>query len=261
MGSRLLRGDRPYIDFVLPIPPGSFVLLAAIEKCVGRPLLLEELWLNATIHLGMFFLAYVMARAITSPKNAVLTAVATLTTVMELNKECAYDHTAQIVAWASITSAMWAFFAPEERTRLRLWTLTGFLAAFTLAFKQSTAIGALFGFVVAFGYLVGVPRHDRGIPKAARAWRAPFVCYLNGVFVGLAGVWLMLLLLGSTARAFFQAVFLDASIVKGGPKLLIENRTVYLLRLSRVPGFPRVHHRVHPRRVAAPPEARLAMHR
>src|SRR5260221_2425446 len=153
MGSRLLRGDRPYIDFVLPIPPGSFVAVALLEKIAGRPLLLHELWLNTAIHLAMGLLAYVIARTLTSPKNAVLTAVATLATVIQLNKECAYDHTAQLVAWLSVAAGLRALVAFDPQRRSRWWALTGALAGFTLAFKQSTAVGAVAGWPMAFGFL------------------------------------------------------------------------------------------------------------
>src|SRR5262249_49784707 len=46
---------------------------------------------------------------------------------------------------------------------------------------------------------------------------------------------LFLLCLGSSARAFFQAVFLDGSILKGGAKTLLENLTVYLLDYPAYP--------------------------
>jgi hypothetical protein len=228
LGSRILHGDRPYVDFVLPIPPGSFVLLALLEKLCGRPLLLQELGLNAAMHLAMGSIAYAMARTISSPKVALFTAIATLGTVVQLNKECAYDHTAQVVAWASVAAGMQALAAGDAVKRARLWIFTGALASFTLAFKQSTAIGSVLGWVLAFGYLAySDARGGRG--GAVRARRDEFVLYLRGVAFGLAGVWLLLLVLGSTARAFFQATFVDGSILKGGPKFLLRNLTSYLL--------------------------------
>jgi hypothetical protein len=234
LGSRILRGDRPYIDFVLPIPPGSFVVLALIEKIVGRPLLLEELCLNSAIHVSMGFVAYRIARHFTSRKNSVLTAVATLATVIQLNKECAYDHTAQLVAWTSIAAGVSALFSTKSAKRERQWLLTGALASFTLAFKQSTGIGAIFGWLAALLYLVGV-EYWSGQRDHARTWRVPLVRYAQGVGLGLGGVWLLLLLLGSTARAYFQATFSDASILKGGTSFLVKNLSVYLFDFPAYP--------------------------
>jgi hypothetical protein len=228
LGSRILRGERPYVDFVLPIPPGSFLLLAGLEKLTGRFLLLQELGLNAALHLTMGFIAYAMARTVTSPKNAVFTAVASLGTIVQLNKECAYDHTAQVLAWGSVAAGMRALATENARGRRRAWVVAGALAGFTLAFKQSTALGAIVGWVLAFGYLAvldvrrgGARRITLRLPELGR--------YAHGVALGLSGVWLMLIALGSTLRAFFQAVFVDASILKGGALFLVHNLTVYLL--------------------------------
>ena len=100
MGERLLHGARPYVDFVLPIPPGSFVVMAAIQAAAGKAHLIQELWVAAVCHLLMALLAYTMARPITTRANALAVSAATLATVVQLYKECAYDHTAQVVAWA-----------------------------------------------------------------------------------------------------------------------------------------------------------------
>ena len=250
LGSRLLRGDRPYVDFVLPIPPGSFVALALLEKLVGRPLLLEELGLNAAAQLAMCLLAYVMARTVSSPKIAALTAIATLATLVQLNKECAYDHTAQVVAWASVAAGMRALASKERRQRDRYFVAAGTLAGLTLAFKQSTAIGAVAGWGLSFAYLaVADVRAAR--PGGARPRLHELARYANGVAVGLAGVWLLLLVLGSTFRAFFQAAFADASMLKGGAKFLARNLTSYLLDypsysvpLAAIGGFAIVGYRV-----------------
>lgn len=228
LGSRILRGDRPYVDFVLPIPPGSFVILAALEKLCGGPLLLQELGLNAALHLAMGLLAYAMARTITSPKNAILTSVATLATIIQLNKECAYDHTAQFVAWASVAAGMQALASADGRRKNRYWVLAGFLAGATLAFKQSTALGAVLGWVAALGYLAATDRRA-GRAGGFRARLGDLVRYGRGVALGLSAVWLMLIVLGSTLRAFFQAVFVDGSILKGGAKTLAYNLMIYLL--------------------------------
>lgn len=234
LGSRLLRGDRPYVDFVLPIPPGSFLLLAALEKLSGRPLLLHELWLDAAMHLVMGVLAYFIARTFTSRRTSVFVAVATLLTVIQLNKECAYDHTAQAVAWASLLAGMRALFGPDPSGRSRLWLLAGLLSGGALLFKQSTAIGAILGWLVAFFYLASVEVFS-GRPPRASDFRLPSARYLQGVGLGLGLVWGVLVLLGSTFRAFFQAVFLDGSVLKGGFRFLVKNLVVYLFDFPAYP--------------------------
>jgi hypothetical protein len=233
-GSRILRGERPYVDFVLPIPPGSFVLLALIEKIVGRPLLLEELWLNATLHLLMGVVAYHIARPFTSRKISALTAIATFVMIIQLNKECAYDHTAQLTAWAGIAAGISALLCDDPRGRERRWLLTGALSSFTLVFKQSTGVGITFGWLLAILYLLGVELWS-GQRERARSLGIPLARYAQGVGLGIGGVWLVLLLLGSTARAYFQANFTDGSIVKGGPSLLIKNLTVFLFDFPAYP--------------------------
>ena len=234
MASRILRGERPYLDFVLPIPPGSFVVLAIIQKLAGRALLLQELALNGVLHLAMAFLAYRIARPFTSRKIAVFSAIATLATIIQLNKECAYDHTAQVVAWSSIAAGISALTSDAGARSRRLWFLAGALAGFTLAFKQSTGVGAMVGWLMAFAYLAGVEIWS-GQRSRVRSWLEPLAPYAQGVGVGVGGVWLLLLLLGSTGRAYFQAVFRDASILKGGASLLVQNLTVYLFEFPAYP--------------------------
>src|SRR5262245_21352463 len=50
IAERIGRGHRLYDDLVLPIPPGSIVLLAGIHKIAGGALLLHELWVAALSH-------------------------------------------------------------------------------------------------------------------------------------------------------------------------------------------------------------------
>lgn len=227
VGTNLLSGLRPYIDFVLPIPPGSLALLALIQKVQGKSLVLQELVVNEGVHVLMGLLAYVIARPFASRKAATWTAICTLIIVWEINKECAYDSTAQLFAWGSVAAGAHALSAANEARSRRLLALVGFLAAFTLAFKQSTALGAVFGWYAALLYLAAVALVSREA-EAARAIRRSVVALSTGVGFGLLSVWLLLLSLGSTARAFFEASFVDASRLKGGPRLLVENLFSYV---------------------------------
>lgn len=228
LGDRILRGDRPYVDFVLPIPPGSFLVLAAIQAVMGRALLLQELWLDAIIHMGMGVMAYAIASRFTSRTNALFVAAATLLTIVQLNKECAYDHTAQLVAWASVTAGSFAFFSVHPKRRRRLWTLAGGLAGATLLFKQSTAVGILAGWIGALSYLAAAETLSRQ-RAASRAWLSDLAHWAKGAAWGLFFVWAVLVLLGSTLTAFFQATFVDGSTLKGGAGFLAQHLASYLL--------------------------------
>jgi hypothetical protein len=225
IGSRLLSGERPYLDFVLPIPPGSFLVLAAIQKLAGRALLLQELWLNAFCQLAMAWLSYAVALRLTTRLNAVLVAVTTTVALGWLNKECAYDHTAQLVAWSSFWSGVCALTEKGPARRARLWALTGFLAAFTLFFKQSTGSGALLGWSGALAYLTLVDAFS-GVELGAR--RRDVRAALIGALAGLGALVVLLALLGSGPVPYFQSVFVDGPKLKGGSLLLVKNVLGYV---------------------------------
>src|SRR5690606_7510909 len=185
IAERFNGAERPYVDFVLPIPPGSFVLLQLIQRLTGRALLSQELWVAAIGHLAMALLGYAMARPLVGRLNAVLVSIGTLVTVLQIHKECAYDHTAQVVAWSSLVVGLWALRSRSARGRERLWFAAGLLAGLTLLFKQSTAAGVTLGWLAAFGYL--------GLIQWLR--KAPLVHHRNiaAWFIGLGVGWLVLL--------------------------------------------------------------------
>ena len=220
--ARLASGERPYLDFVLPIPPGSFVVLAAVQELVAGPeRLLEELFLIAACQLSMALIAYAIAVELTSRQNAVLVAIGTLVLVLQMPKECAYDGTAQVAAWSSLAFGVRALLAESGPRRRRFWVMTGFLAAFTFAFKQSTGTGVVFGWLLAFAYLGLVARFGRASPSAsipsdARAWSL-------GALGGALSVLLLVLSVGSSPPAFWQAIFVDGPALKGGTSTLLAN--------------------------------------
>jgi hypothetical protein len=222
---RLARGERPYIDFVLPIPPGSFLLLAGIQKLMGKELLLQELGLIAISHLGMAWIAYAIAQPLTTRLNAVLVAIGTLVLVLQMPKECAYDHTAQLCAWGSIAFGVRALLAEPGPRRQRFWFLTGLVAFTTFGFKQSTAMGIVFGWAAAFGYLAFVGRRA---PAAAHPVGRDLRPWLGGAAGGLVLVVALVLAAGSTLGAFFQAVFVDGPALKGGSLTLARNLADHL---------------------------------
>ncbi len=225
LGERLLRGERPYVDFVLPIPPGSFLVLAAVQKLMGRALLLQELWVNTIAQLLMALIAYAIAVRLTTRANAVLVALSTLVALFWLHKECAYDHTAQLVVWLSFAAGVRALLDAPGRGRDRYWIGTGFFAALTLLFKQSTGTGALAGWGAAFVYLAAVARAGSGPSMVSRGDVRRFA---TGAALGLGVLWLTLALLGSNLVAYFSAVFLDGPKLKGGSWLLIKHVIGYV---------------------------------
>jgi hypothetical protein len=234
LGQRIAAGERPYVDFVLPIPPGSFVLLAAVQKIAGRPLLLQELWLAAVAHALMGLLAFAIVRPLTTRQNALMVALASLVTVAVLPKECAYDHTGQLFAWTSIAIGVRALLAPAGSRRARLWVATGICAALTGAFKQSTATGVIAGWVAALLYLAAVELACRQ-RSALRARLSELASWAFGVLLGAGLVMLFLLLLGSDLGSYWQAVFVDGPELKGGSKRLFMNLLNYLLRFDSYP--------------------------
>ncbi len=223
IAERLVAGDRPYLDFVLPIPPGSFVLMAAIQRVAGRAVLLQELWVAALSQLVLAWLGYAIARTVVAPRVAAFVAVATLVTLIQLPKECVYDHTAQVVAWSSIAAGARAFASGVRRRRTLLWTAAGFAATFTLGFKQSTAMGLLVGWGLAFGYGALVLRNTR------LSWREDARSWALGAAGGTLAVAGLVVASGSTVPAFLQAVFLDASEVKGGRLSLVRTLLSHLV--------------------------------
>lgn len=246
----LYGGRAPYVDFVLPIPPGSMAILAGIHRWAGEPRLLHELGLIAVCQIALALLGYAVVRPLTSRENAVLVAFASAVILLRGFKECAYDHTAAVVAWSSVAFGARAILHDSPRARRVAWAVSGALAALTLFFKQSTAFGVLLGWPLALSYLLLVGVQTRaGTARNALAWGA-------GVGVGLALVAAGLIALGSSPAAFYQAAIADGPALKGGSRAVSSNLGHYLLaspiypasllltavagsvivRLSRVPG-------------------------
>lgn len=222
IAERVARGERPYIDFVLPIPPGSFLLLAWIQKIAGRALLLQELWVAALSHLTMGLIGYAIARQFSTRRVSLLVTFSTLVLVTQTPKECVYDHTSLIFAWLSMLSGSAAAMAPDGERRRRLWFVTGLLSTFTLAFKQSTAVGVVAGWLLALAYLAIAEWRDRSREslrervREAAGWAA-------GAAVGLVLCVGVLLWARASITGFVQAVLIDGPSLKGGTRALLLN--------------------------------------
>jgi hypothetical protein len=221
----IARGRAPYVDFVSPIPLGSLVLLSWLQKLSGEVLIVNELRVIAACQLVMAGLAYALARRFTSRRNAWLVAFASLVTLLRGPKECAYDHTAELIAWGSIALGAAAMVTENALRRWILWLGCGTFATFTLAFKQSTGSGIVLGWLAAFLYLAvfafrGTTRAPLG--RAVLAWAM-------GCGVGVAALCVLLAAYGSSLGAYYQDVFRDASTLKGGKLPMAMNLLRYLL--------------------------------
>lgn len=216
-------GAAPYRDFVLPIPPGSWLLLAAIHSFAGEARLLHELGLIAVCHIAMALIGYAIVRPLTTRENALMVAFASGVILLRGLKECAYDQTAAVVVWGGVAAGARALVAEDARLGARWWALAGLLCASVLFFKQSTAFGALGGFPLVFAYLAVVdPSARPATARAALAWAA-------GVGAGLALVAAGLWAIGSTPAAFYQAAIGDGPVLKGGSRSVTANLGHYLL--------------------------------
>ncbi len=234
IGARIAAGERPYVDFVLPIPPGSFVLMAMIQEVTGESRLVHELWVANLSQLAMAVMAYAISVRFTSRTTAILVAMGTLVALMQLPKECVYDHTAQLSAWGSLLVGVHALGAKGARAN-KLWVATGFLAVFTMGFKQSTATGIALGWLGAMAYTVLVAWRGQG-SAAARARAGMILPWMSGALMGLAAVWLLLVSVGASVPAYAQAVFGDAADLKGGSATLVWNLVGHVFRRGVFPG-------------------------
>ncbi len=232
---RLASGEAPYVDFTLPIPPGSLALMGALGRVSDRGPFADELALATVSFALMALLAFVIARPFTSRLNAWLVAAATLVNVVNIRKECVYDHTAQLTVWVAIALGARALLAEAPRTRRSLWLATGVVSGLVLLFKQSTATGILVGWVGAFAYL--------GLAELATAKRRRALVslatdagvWLAGVGVGVACLSATLWGLGSNLGAYWQAVLVDGPELKGGTRALAYNLLGYVFGADAFP--------------------------
>ncbi len=232
IAERFFNGATPYSDFVLPIPPGPFAVMALIQTLSGRAVLLQELWLIAGSQLAMTLAAYAIARAFFGRLTGLLVAACSLATVLQLYKECAYDHTAQVLAWASIAAGAHAL--TRRNPSRGLWLAAGTLAALTLSFKQSTGSGIALGWALAFFYLAFIAFRSGG-RTALLSLKIPAASFAAGILFGLALDLLLILGTGSSPTGFLHAAYVDGAALKGGSSKLLFNLFSYLWRFEAWP--------------------------
>ncbi len=228
IAQRMVEGQRIYRDFTLPIPPGSFALMAAFQSLTGRFFLLDELWLCALCQLLMVPIGYALVRPFTTERNATLATMAMVPVLIAAPKEIAYDHTALVVAWGSLLLLARGLLRAPGKVRWGLLASAGFAAGLTLVLKSSTGAGAITAVSVAMGGIAWVGRKTEG--KACYRDVARDAAFVGGgLLAGVAATVLVVAVLGGSLGEFFHVVFVDGPRLKGGRGQALLNLLSYTI--------------------------------
>ena len=225
---RMLSGERIYQDFTLPIPPASFALMAGVQKLTGRFLLLDELWLCAICQMLMAPIGYLLVRPFTTARNATLATMATVPVLIAAPKEIAYDHTALVVAWGSLVLLTRGLLVEGGRKRWAWLAAAGFAAAFTLAFKSSTGVGAVAGLGTALAAMFWIGWRTEG-KKSLRPAVHDAIAAGAGLMAGVVATATIVIAVGGSLTEFYQVVFVDGPALKGGRSQAILNLLSYTI--------------------------------
>ena len=231
---RLHLGERMYEDVILPIPPGSMWLLAQVEAFTGRPLMLAEAWACAICHLGLALAAYAMVVPFAGRKIGLLVAGATVAFVIQLPKELLYDHTAQLVSWASFVLLARGLVGWTTPRRIPWLVGSGVLAGLACAFKQSTSVGVIGGGLVGVAYLAFVA-HRRGEARSLRDGAMALAAFGLASLLGLGLTLGFVAAIGGSISGFLETVFTDGSALKGGYEVLLPRMLGYTTTAPSLP--------------------------
>ncbi len=228
IAQRMVEGQRIYRDFTLPIPPGSFALMAAFQSLTGRFFLLDELWLCALCQLLMVPIGWALVRPFTTERNATLATMAMVPVLIAAPKEIAYDHTALVVAWGSLLLLSRGLLRPAGKARRALIASAGFTAGLTLVLKSSTGMGAVAAVCVAMAGIAWIGWRTEG--KACFRDLARDAAFMGaGLLGGLVATVLVVTALGGSVSEFYQVVFVDGPRLKGGRGQAILNLLSYTI--------------------------------
>src|SRR5437879_4208876 len=146
---RILRGQRPYVDFMSGYPPGQFYTIALVFRVFGTGLLAERVW-DSVWRLAMVAAAAWLARELTGKNFKVL--------------PLAYSA-------ALVGATQYRLYPMVSATLPCLCALSC-----ALAFARTRNLGWIFGAGLFFG-CTALYRHDlavcTGVVVIASIWRAP----------------------------------------------------------------------------------------
>jgi hypothetical protein len=214
IGHQLVMGRRLYRDITLPIPPGAFLLMAAIERSVGHgPRLVYENRVCEICYALLALIGYAIAKPLAGRRVALFTAAAATAWASLWKKQIAYDAMAEVAAWGAIALMVRAWVSERGATERRWLFAAGLAAAAALLFKQSTATGVFAGGVVGLGYLALVERRVAGALRG-RTWGA--LAFGGGALAGALLAVGGFGLAGGSMGGFLRSVFVDGTAEKGG---------------------------------------------
>lgn len=224
---RVVEGALPYRDLVMPVPPGSLWILAAIQRSVGHARILDEAAVCAICHGTMAVLAYAIVRPFASRKVSLFVAAGSLATIIQLPKELSYDHTAQVFAWASL-ALLARVLARPDAARARVWLFAAaWTAGFVALFKQSTATGAVAAALLAPSLLGFLDARARGARAAAPRAIASLAVAATGAALGFASVLGAIAAAGGSPAGFLRVVYGDGAELKGGAATIVPRLLGY----------------------------------
>jgi len=222
----MASGEHIYKDFTLPIPPGSFALMAAFQSVTGRFFLLDELWLCAICQMAMLGIGYGLVRPFTTERNAILTTIATIPMLISTPKEIAYDHTALVIAWLALLLMTRGLLIQPGRARGIWIACAGFAASCTLLFKSSTGVGAVAAVCLGIVGISWIGIRTEGRQRVRHCLRD--IAHLGaGLLTGAVLTLLTVVAIGGSISEFYQVVFVDGPLLKGGSAKAISNLFSY----------------------------------
>ncbi len=205
-GSELNRGQVPYRDFYLHLPPLLPIESALVERWTSHPLIA----LRAIGGIERILLAFALFAWLRQLVRASLAAVATVFAVVLASTgdtEVLHLYNHQSILWAVLAGLLATL--DFERPRPRAWPLllSGVASSLALLCKQTTGLGAF----LAVGIGLGVAW--LGLRDRSAALRGLGLWSLGAaVPLGLCALWLIWQ--GALAAAL-QQIFLDGSASRG----------------------------------------------
>ncbi len=220
VAARLAAGAHLYSTAVVPDAPGAPVVLALLQRLLGGPRLVHELWIAQLAELGLALVAYALATRLAGRLVGVLVAATTLVALESPLEHNADTSLAALLAWSSLALGARALGLGEDDppARPRAAFLAAASATLAVAFDQSAGLGILIGWIAALVYLMSV---RRGTARNAARRHAGAV--LGGVAAGLASIAGLVLLAHGTPAGFARDAVADWFSLQAGPAGALAN--------------------------------------